>query len=159
MWTYEVGSKNTFADGSLRLNGAVFYSDYTDFQARVSEVVDPDAPVPTLQLPGAERRLARDLRRRARGAWVPLTGLTLQAQVGYLNAYYGEFTEHGPRTRAACRSMRDRSGDEPPFAPEWTARVGASYEFGLGRHGLAHARRRLELPRARPGCRSTTATC
>jgi len=51
VWTYEIGSKNTLADGTVRLNGAVFYSDYTDFQARVSDVVNPDAPVPNFSFP------------------------------------------------------------------------------------------------------------
>jgi iron complex outermembrane receptor protein len=134
VWTYEIGSKNTLADGSLRLNGAVFYSDYTDFQARVSEVVNPDAPVPTFSFPvlnagaldiwGAELELL----------WIPVDGLTLQAQVGYLDADYKEFTEtvRGP---GGVPVERDRSGDEPPFAPDWTSRVGASYEFGLGDRG------------------------
>jgi iron complex outermembrane receptor protein len=134
VWTYEIGSKNMLADGNLRLNGAVFYSDYTDFQARVSEVVNPDAPVPTFSFPvlnagaldiwGAEVELL----------WVPVDGLTLQAQVGYLDADYKEFTEtvRGP---GGVPVERDRSGDEPPFAPDWTTRVGASYEFGLGDRG------------------------
>jgi len=134
VWTYEIGSKNTLADGSLRLNGAVFYSDYTDFQARVSEVVNPDAPIPTFSFPvlnagaldiwGAELELL----------WVPVDGLTLQAQVGYLDADYKEFTDtiSGP---GGVPVERDRSGDEPPFAPDWTTRVGASYEFGLDDRG------------------------
>ena len=66
VWTYEVGAKNTLADGRLRLNADVFYSDYTDFQARVSDVYDT-ARRPELQLPGAERRLDGNVRRRARG--------------------------------------------------------------------------------------------
>ena len=39
------------ANGRLRLNADVFYSDYTDFQARVSDVVNPDAPIPTFSFP------------------------------------------------------------------------------------------------------------
>jgi iron complex outermembrane receptor protein len=134
VWTYEIGSKNTLADGRMRLNGAVFYSDYTDFQARVSEVVDPNAPIPNFSFPvlnaaeldiwGAEVELL----------WLPVDGLTVQGQLGYLNADYAEFTEtvRGP---TGTPVERDRSGDEPPFAPEWTARLGVSYEFGLAEHG------------------------
>ena len=130
VWTYELGSKNTFAGGSLRVNGAVFYSDYTDFQARVSEVVDPNAPVPSFAFPVLNAGSLGIYGAELETTWVPLTGLTLQAQVGFLNAYYGEFTEEvrGPNNTVV---IRDRSGDEPPFAPNWTARVGASYEFGL----------------------------
>ena len=33
LYAYELGSKSTFADGKARLNAAVFYYDYNDFQA------------------------------------------------------------------------------------------------------------------------------
>jgi iron complex outermembrane receptor protein len=131
VWTYEIGSKNTLADGTVRLNGAVFYSDYTDFQARVSEVVNPDAPVPNFSFPVLNAGKLGIYGAELEAFWVPIDGLTLQAQVGYLNAYYGEFTEtvRGPTGKPV---VRDRSGDEPPFAPNWTSRLGASYLFGLG---------------------------
>ena len=134
VWTYELGSKNTLADGSVRLNGAVFYSDYTDFQARVSDVVNPDAPLPTFSFPVLNAGSLGIYGAELEAFWVPVTGLTLQAQVGYLNAYYGEFTElvRGP---TGLPVVRDRSDDEPPFAPNWTSRVGASYQFGLGDMG------------------------
>ena len=38
-WSYEAGFKTTIA-GQLRLNGAVFHTDYKDFQARVGEADD-----------------------------------------------------------------------------------------------------------------------
>jgi iron complex outermembrane receptor protein len=131
VWTYEIGSKNTLADGTVRLNGAVFYSDYTDFQARVSEVVNPDAPVPNFSFPVLNAGKLGIYGAELEAFWVPVTGLTLQAQIGYLNAYYGEFTDtvRGPTGKPV---VRDRSGDEPPFAPNWTSRLAASYEFGLG---------------------------
>jgi len=112
----------------------VFYSDYTDFQARVSEIVDPNAPVPNFSFPVLNAGSLGIYGAELEAVWVPLTGLTLQAQVGYLNAYYGEFTDtvRGP---TGTPVDRDRSGDEPPFAPNWTTRLGASYEFGLGDRG------------------------
>jgi len=134
VWTYEIGSKNTLAEGRLRLNGAVFYSDYTDFQARVSEVVNPDAPVPTFSFPVLNAASLDIWGAEVEVLWVPVDGLTVQGQLGYLNADYAEFTDtvRGPDGKPA---ERDRSGDEPPFAPEWTARVGVAYEFGLGERG------------------------
>jgi iron complex outermembrane receptor protein len=134
VWTYEVGSKNTLADGRLRLNGAVFYSDYTDFQARVSEVVNPDAPIPTFSFPVLNAAALDIWGAEVEMVWVPVDGLTLQGQLGYLNADYAEFTDtvRGPDGKPV---ERDRSDDEPPFAPEWTARMGVSYEFGLDDYG------------------------
>ena len=35
LWTYEIGTKNTLADGDLLVNAAIFYNDYEDQQVRV----------------------------------------------------------------------------------------------------------------------------
>jgi len=131
VWTYELGSKNTFDEGRLRLNAAVFYSDYTDFQARVSEVVDPEAPIPNFSFPVLNAAALDIWGAEVEMTFVPVDGLTLQGQVGYLDADYREFTETvlGPNGQPV---ERDRSGDEPPFAPNWTGRLGVSYLFGLG---------------------------
>src|SRR5690606_33675964 len=51
VWTYEAGLKMQSADGRFSANIAAFHSDYTDFQARVSEIVDPDAPIPSFNFP------------------------------------------------------------------------------------------------------------
>jgi iron complex outermembrane receptor protein len=133
VWTYEIGAKNTLSGGRLRLNVDAFYSDYTDFQARVSEVINPDAPIPTFSFPvlnagaldiyGAELELM----------WVPIDELNLQAQVGYLHADYREFTAS---TVVAGKPVEiDRSDDEPPFSPEWTVRLGVAYTFNLAEYG------------------------
>src|SRR5690606_25905940 len=46
VWTYELGLKMSSPNGRLLGNIAAFRSDYEDFQARVSEVLNPDAPTP-----------------------------------------------------------------------------------------------------------------
>src|SRR5690349_9732710 len=46
VWSYEAGFKTTLLN-QLRVNGAVFYNDYRDFQARVSgRAVDPTTGLP-----------------------------------------------------------------------------------------------------------------
>ena len=37
VWTYELGGKSMLLDNRMRLNYALFTSDYEDFQARVAE--------------------------------------------------------------------------------------------------------------------------
>ncbi len=125
VWTYEAGARKSLHDGRVNLSGAVFYSDYQDFQARVSVERGPgefDLPVfnaGQLDIWGAEleaQALVGD-------------NLTLDAQIGYLNAEYGEFLDANAPTG-------DRADtDEPAFAPDWTARFGAAYEFDLGSNG------------------------
>jgi iron complex outermembrane receptor protein len=134
VWTYEIGTKNTLSEGRARVNFDVFYSDYTDFQARVSEVVDPNAPIPNFSFPVVNAGAMDIYGAELEATWVPIDPLNLQAQIGYLNADYREFTEtvKGPDGKPV---QRDRSKDHPPFAPEWTARLAVAYTFVLGDKG------------------------
>ena len=106
VWTYEIGAKNTLADGRLRLNADVFYSDYTDFQARVSEVIDPDAPVPTFSFPVLNAGSMEMYGAELEATWIPIDELNLQAQIGYLHSDYTRVHRlDGDRRQAG----RDRS--------------------------------------------------
>ena len=55
---------------------------------------------------------------------MPVDGLTLSSQVGYLDSEYNEFAD-------ARQPDGDRSDDTPPFSPEWTARFAAVYQYWL----------------------------
>ena len=41
-WTYEIGSKNILLDGRLRLNGSLFWIDWSDVQIRAQDPGNPD---------------------------------------------------------------------------------------------------------------------
>lgn len=116
VWTYEVGNKWTSESGMLRINSAAFYSDYQDFQARVAESIEslPVINAAELDIYGAELEVA----------FMPVDGLTLSSQVGYLDSEYNKFED-------ARQPDGDRSDDTPPFSPEWTARFAALYQFSL----------------------------
>lgn len=125
VWSYEIGARKTFADGRVNLSGAVFYNDYQDFQARVSVETEPgDFSLPVfnagqLDIYGVEVELL---------AYVT-NNFTIDAQIGYLDASYGEFLDANAPTG-------DRADtDEPAFAPDWTARFGAAYDLDLGTSG------------------------
>jgi iron complex outermembrane receptor protein len=129
--SYEVGARSSWLDGRLTANLSVFTNTYEDFQARVSDVVhdpitDIDVPAITvvnagqLDINGAELELAFN----------PFEALHLDAQIGYLDASYGEF--HDARFTSFGGS---RAFQTPAFSPEWTARYGASYDFELGAGG------------------------
>ncbi len=135
VWTWEAGVKSELADGRVRLNAAAFYSDYKDFQARVSEVANPDDPVPNFGFPVINAGELEIWGAELEAAWVPVDGLTLATQIGYLNADYKEFNaaEAGPDGSVV---IIDRSGDETPFSPEWTMRFAGSYAFDLGANGM-----------------------
>ncbi|MDY6924365.1 MAG: TonB-dependent receptor [Pseudomonadota bacterium] len=134
--SYEIGAKTSWMDNRLRANVAAFHNKYEDFQARVSDCV-PNPAVPggacvialtvlnagELDISGVELEL------EAR----PIPALTLDAQIGYLDAAYGEFEE--TRVVGGAQVVYDRSGQEPAFSPDWTARLGAAYAFELGESG------------------------
>jgi len=121
VWTIELGSKNDFFDNRLRVNGAVFYNFYEDFQARVAGLTPTDFPVlnvAELDTWGVELEAVA----------VPVEHLTLTTSVGYLNADYESFDIEIPGCAPeVC---------EPAFAPEWTFRASANYEWPVGPYGF-----------------------
>ncbi|MFN3815314.1 TonB-dependent receptor [Brevundimonas sp.] len=151
--SFEIGAKTEWFDRRLRANFAAFYNDYEDFQARVSDcVADPTIPggactialtvlnAGQLDIRGVELELYAN----------PTPNLQLDAQIGYLDAEYGEFNE----TReipvgSGEQVVIDRSWQTPAFSPEWTIRLGGSYGFDLGSNGMitvgANARYRSEM--------------
>jgi iron complex outermembrane receptor protein len=131
--SYEAGLKTDWLDGALIANATVFYNDYKDFQARVSGlVIDPGTGLPSpelsvlnageLEISGAELELA----------YSPFRALRLDAQVGYLDAAYGEFADV---RFAAAPYNGSRAFQTPAFSPEWTTRFGGTYEFDLASAG------------------------
>jgi iron complex outermembrane receptor protein len=129
--SYEIGLKSDWPESAVRANLAVFYNDYKDFQARVSgTTTDPVTGLPSpeltvinagsLDIYGAEVELS----------YQPVAALLLDAQVGYLDAEYGEFDDVRFVDFGGSRAFQ-----EPAFSPEWTARLGASYEWSLAEHG------------------------
>jgi len=127
--SYELGVKSQFFDNRVRANAAIFYSDYKDFQARVSQcTIQPGFPVcqieltvlnaGQLEISGAELEVFA----------APIENLTLEAQIGYLDASYGEFVDL--RFPGGSRAFQT-----PAFSPDWTVRLAGAYEFDLGDFG------------------------
>jgi iron complex outermembrane recepter protein len=122
----ELGVKSTIADGRLRVNGAVFYSEYEGIQlSSLTPVGTPPALLPnTLNAAPAE----------IYGAEIELTG-----QFGALGFNLGvstlqsEFTESAVLTDSQTNTNRVvPAGSSVPFAPELTATAGIEYEFLIG---------------------------
>lgn len=126
VWSYEAGFKTTIAE-QLRLNGAVFHSDYKDFQARISDQSDPLTPLLIVVNAGKLRIRGAELE----ASWTPVDRLLLDAQIGYLDAEYKEFDDD--RFTLCCGGSR--AFQTPAFAPKWTMRYGAQYAFDLAGSG------------------------
>jgi iron complex outermembrane receptor protein len=122
----ELGVKSTLAQGRLRVNGALFYSDYEGIQlAALIPVGTPPALLPnTLNAAPAE----------IYGAELEMTGQfgSLAFNLG-LSALQSEFTEDALLTDSQTNTNRlVPKGSPVPFAPELTATAGIQHDFQLG---------------------------
>jgi len=122
VWTYELGMKGASANQRLRGSIAAFYSNYSDFQARVSQDVGtfPVLNAAKLNIKGAELE----------GSILLGEATTLSTQVGWMDARYERFDDF--------RLDPSWPGFDPnvnhnhvPFSPEWTARLALQHVFTL----------------------------
>ena len=125
--TFEVGAKTQYWDNRFRLNLAAFITKYDDFQARVSGIETPPGggvPTPVLSVINAGSLDIAGF--EIESVLVPVPGLTLDAQVGFLDADYKEFADARFTAFGGSRAFQD-----PAFSPRWTVRYGGQYEYGL----------------------------
>jgi iron complex outermembrane receptor protein len=122
----ELGVKTTLADQRLRLNGAVFYSEYDGIQlSALVPIGTPPALIPnTLNAAPAE----------IYGAELELIGQF--GGFGFnlgMSALHSEFTEDALLTDSQTNTNRlVPEGSTIPFAPDITATAGVQYEFLIG---------------------------
>lgn len=120
----ELGVKSMLADRRLRLNGAVFYSEYDGIQLSALTAVGPTLLPNTLNAAPAEILGAE---------------LELQGQFGALGFNLGvsvldsEFTEDAMLTDSQTNTNRlVPKGSPVPFAPEMMVTAGVEYTFLTG---------------------------
>jgi outer membrane receptor protein involved in Fe transport len=120
---YETGVKSTLFDGTLQLNGAVFYYDYEDKQI-LGDVPDPVfGPLPALVNVPKSRVYGGELAAQ----WAPVDGLRITPSISYQNSKIkGEFVDFDFLGREA-----DFGGEPFPAAPELQADLDVSYTWNL----------------------------
>jgi outer membrane receptor protein involved in Fe transport len=122
---YEVGAKlEGMLDGRARLNLALFYTEFDDFQAAT---FDPETV--TFLVDNAGKQVTQGV--ELDGTLLVTEGLTLTAKVTYLDA---EYDDH---KNANCSQLSgipiaedgtcDLSGKRLEFAPEWAGNIAADY--------------------------------
>jgi iron complex outermembrane receptor protein len=129
--TIEGGVKTDLNDGKLRLNGAVFYSEYTN-QQQFSQQFDPTGAIWFRSVnTGKSEYMGAELEVLA----VPTSQFQLEASIGYI-----QFDRVDPGTSGLCT-------DDPPGGhcmaartPEWTAALGATYSWDLANGGSIRLR-------------------
>jgi iron complex outermembrane receptor protein len=125
VWTYELGLKAQSDDQRFLGNIAVFHSEYKDFQARVSEVQNPGAPIPTFAFPVLNAAELSIDGIEIEGIALVGEATQLSAQIGYLDAEYDQFDDPRVDVNPALASLHEHV----PFSPEWTARFAVSHSI------------------------------
>ena len=113
--TWEIGFKMDLADNTLRLNGAVFTTDYDDLQFTYRSGVAPYlANAGKASIDGAELEMI----------WLPSDTWTLEAGIGYLDSRIDSLRE------IIGIGIGVEVGNRLPYTPEW------QYNLGIGYNGL-----------------------
>jgi iron complex outermembrane recepter protein len=123
-WTYEVGSKLRLVDGRLRIEGALFYTDYKDYQ--IQGFLPPPAPLiniysnaGTIHIKGSELSVI----------WKPTRTLTLTASGTYNHTEFVEIN---------ATSTSHIVGDPLDLTPKYSFTVSVQNDWSLGdRNGFA----------------------
>ena len=122
--TVELGWKTHLLDSRLQFNGAIFYTEYTDFQA---------AAFLGLEFTVDNAEQVNDYGVEFDGLYLISETLTLNFAVSYVVAEYDEYTRGTcafgatPEANGFC----DLSGEDLPFAPRWKTSAGIQYETSL----------------------------
>lgn len=119
---YEAGFKADMGQ-LFRLNGAVFYNDYSDIQTTLYSCPPSASPACALRANAGDARVkGAELEALIR----PVKGLTLEGSMGYLDFQY---TSVNPVT-GITPDMK------APFNAEWQASAGIQYVADLGGSGM-----------------------
>ncbi len=128
VWTYELGLKTRSQDNRLQGNFAVFHSNYTDFQARVSEI-ETGTAIPTFSFPVINAAKLKMDGFEFEGTALMGTGTRLSSQIGYLKARYDKFDD--ARLDPANPQFDPDIHKHVPFSPKWNARVALTQTFNV----------------------------
>lgn len=126
LWSYELGAKETLANGRATLNGAVFYIDWSNIQ---TNFLLPNCGFSFSGNAGNARSQGVELEFN----WRATQALTLNASASYTDA---RLTQDSPKDSG----VGGKSGDRLPGIPQWTAQAGGQYDFTvMGRGGFFRA--------------------
>jgi iron complex outermembrane receptor protein len=118
--SYELGVKAEMLDRRLRANVAAFQSDYQDYQ--INSFVHFPGGVTVIQLTNAAKVETKGVELSLEA--VPVEGLLLTLDAAYIDAKFDKFPGGGA-------AGTDASGNQLPFAPEWSGSISAQYSVPI----------------------------
>lgn len=118
--SYELGYKAELLDRRLRINTAVFYSEFEDYQ--VNQYIDLGGGGTALTITNAAEVVSKGIELEA--TYVPTDNLQVTAAVGLLDAKFKSFPGGGD-------GGADATDNDLPYAPDLTAALGVQYYLPL----------------------------
>jgi iron complex outermembrane receptor protein len=123
VWSYELGWKETWADGRVRTQLGAYYQTLSDFQAQFASADLPSQNI--LQNASGESKIwGIEASMQAR-----LGNFRMDMAAAYLDSELGDFPDVVDPTNPP--NLTNLTGGTAPFAPEFTLNVGASYDFAI----------------------------
>ena len=126
---YELGFKWLSESGRVRLNGALFHTDYEDLQIEVNDGIAPvTRNAASADIDGFELELTA----------IPADGWLVQAGIGYLDA---EYTSLDPSENFTTDLLSLSLDSKLVNTPEWSGNLGVQYtlNFTGGGHLITRA--------------------
>ncbi len=128
--TFEVGVKSTWLDRRLQVNVAAFSTNYKNVQLNQQVGTSP-----TIDNAGTARIKGVELE----AIVAPVKGLTINASVGYLDAYFTALSASvlRPDVAGPIPGLREGAvvGGQLPKTAKWSTNLAPRYELGLGNGG------------------------
>jgi len=132
---YEIGSKSTFFNGGLRINNALFYMDFKDFQFN-SPVSFPDGSrglaienADGAEVYGLETEIAARIATNGR---LSISLAVLDTKLGHLIAGSNDYTLPTCTIDTSISTCLDVTGHKLPHAPKFSTTVQYQHTFRLG---------------------------
>ena len=122
-WNYEIGLKTSWFNNKLRANLTGFYITWRDQQ--LFTLLDVNNLLFGMQNLG--KSISRGLELETE--WVPLKGLNLVANVGYLSTEIKDF-----EVISSSGDVIDNNGNRQGYAPEWNGNLAVNYDWQVNQH-------------------------
>lgn len=124
--TFELGTKNTFADGAVSFNATLFYMDIEGLQA-ATQVTEPGTGIGVFSVSNAADSTVQGLETEL--AWNVNGSLTLGGNFAFIDATFDEFIGSAdcPASARNAQGVCDLSGFDLNWAPELKGSIFADY--------------------------------
>jgi iron complex outermembrane recepter protein len=128
--SYEIGVKSDLFDRRVRLNGSIFFSDYSDVLLTLASCPQYGVGLPCAVVANAGDAEVKGIELEA--VYRPIDALSFDASYSKLDF---DYTRINPAAGGPTRPTGPQFGMLPAYVPETKWSLGAQYEFTLGNGG------------------------